>query len=312
MMSVSTLTTTASEQAARFRRLERGVQLRYLLLLAPAVIFLFVFYGYPVAAMLMRSFNDPVWGLENFRKLTNVRRHDDFLFWSIPSNGYIRVFLITLRISTVVTVLTLLLGYPVAYVLSSIRSSRANLLLILVLIPFWTSILVRSYAWMVLLGREGSINQILQALGIRDEPVQLLNTRFAVYVGMVHILLPFMILPLYSVMRGIDRSYMRAASSLGASDARVFRHIFLPLSLPGVAAGCLVVFILSLGFYITPALIGGQRDIMISMLIAQQVNTLNWGFAATLALVLLVIALVIFLVFDRILGVNRLYGGTRS
>jgi putative spermidine/putrescine transport system permease protein len=142
--------------------------------------------------------------------------------------------------------------------------------------------------------------------------MQLLNTRFAVYVGMVHILLPFMILPLYSVMRGIDRSYLKAASNLGASDARVFRYIFLPLSLPGIAAGCLVVFILSLGFYITPALIGGQRDIMISMLIAQQVNTLNWGFAAALALVLLVIALLIFLIFNKVLGVDKLYGGTRT
>ena len=142
--------------------------------------------------------------------------------------------------------------------------------------------------------------------------MQLLNTRLAVYVGMVHILLPFMILPLYSVMRGIDRSYLQAASNLGASDARVFRHIFLPLSLPGVAAGCLVVFILSLGFYITPALIGGPKDVMISMLIAQQVNTLNWGFAAALALVLLVIALLVYLIFNKILGVERLYGGART
>jgi putative spermidine/putrescine transport system permease protein len=311
-VSVSTVTTTVSEQARRFKRLDRGVQLRYLLLLLPALIFLVVFYGYPVAAMLARSFDDPVLGLDNFRKLTNVRRHEEFLFLSIPSNGYIHVFLITLRIAGVVTLLTLALGYPVAYVLSSIRDSRANLLLILVLIPFWTSILVRSYAWMVLLGREGSINRILINLGIRDEPMQLLNTRFAVYVGMVHILLPFMILPLYSVMRGIDRSYLKAASNLGASDARVFRYIFLPLSLPGIAAGCLVVFILSLGFYITPALIGGQRDIMISMLIAQQVNTLNWGFAAALALVLLVIALLIFLIFNKVLGVDKLYGGTRT
>jgi ABC-type spermidine/putrescine transport system permease subunit I len=231
---------------------------------------------------------------------------------SVPSNGYLRVFLITLRISLVVTLITLLLGYPVAYVLSSIRPSRANLLMIFVLVPFWTSILVRSYAWMVLLGREGSINRLLINLGIRDEPVQLLNTRLAVYVGMVHILLPFMILPLYSVMRGIDRNYLRAAENLGGRPWQVFRHVFFPLTLPGMAAGCLVVFILSLGFYITPALIGGPRDVMISMLIAQQVNTLNWGFASALALVLLVIAMVIYLIFDRMLGVQRLYGGTRA
>ena len=304
---------TSEQQAKRFARLERAAQLRYLLLLAPAVVFLFVFYGYPVAAMLARAFNDPVWGFQNFERLTSVTRHESVLgLFSVPSNAYVRVFLITLRISAVVTVATLLLGYPVAFVLASIRSSRANLLMIFVLVPFWTSILVRSYAWMVLLGREGTINEFLMWLGIRDEPVQLLNTRLAVYVGMVHILLPFMILPLYAVMRGIDRNYLRAAENLGARPLQGFRHVFLPLTLPGLAAGCLVVFILSLGFYITPALIGGPRDVMISMLIAQQVFSLNWAFASALAVVLLVMAIAIYFVFNRILGVNRLYGGARA
>jgi putative spermidine/putrescine transport system permease protein len=129
---------------------------------------------------------------------------------------------------------------------------------------------------------------------------------------MVHILLPFMILPLYSVMRGIDRNYLRAAENLGGRPSQVFRHVFLPLSLPGIGAGSLVVFILSLGFYITPALIGGPRDVMISMMIFQQVNVPNWGFASALALILLVIAIVIYLVFNKILGVEQLYGGTRK
>ncbi len=303
---------SGAEQHRRFRGIQRRLQLRYLLIALPALAFLIVFYGYPVAAMLARSVNDPAWGLENFDKLFQVTRHEEWFFLSIPSNGYIRVFLITLRIAVVVTLLTLLLAYPVAYVLSSVKPSRANLLMIFVLVPFWTSILVRSYAWMVLLGREGSINRLLINLGIRDEPMQLLNTRLAVYVGMVHILLPFMILPLYSVMRGIDRGYLRAAENLGGKPWHVFRHVFFPLTLPGVAAGCLVVFILALGFYITPALIGGPRDVMISMLIAQQVNTLNWGFASALALGLLAVAMVIYLVFNRILGVERLYGGTRA
>ncbi len=305
---------TESEQNNRFRSIERRVQLRYVLLVLPCLAFLVVFYGYPVAAMLGRSINDPVRGLDNFEKLFRVTRHEEWFFGllSVPSNGYLGVFFITVRISIVVTLLTLLLGYPVAYVLSSIRPSRANLLMICVLIPFWTSILVRSYAWMVLLGREGSINRLLINLGLRDEPVQLLNTRLAVYVGMVHILLPFMILPLYSVMRGIDRNYVRAAGNLGAKPWQAFRYIFLPLSLPGIAAGCLVVFILSLGFYITPALIGGPRDVMISMLIAQQVNTLNWGFASALAVGLLLLALTIYFIFDRVLGVQKLYGGARA
>jgi ABC-type spermidine/putrescine transport system permease subunit I len=196
-------------------------------------------------------------------------------------------------------------------VLAAIPLARANLLMILVLIPFWTSILVRSYAWMVLLGQEGLINRLLLAFGLLDEPVQLLNTRLAVYVGMIHILLPFMILPLYSVMRGIDRNLLRAAENLGATPVAVFRRVFLPLSLPGVGAGCLLVFILGLGFYITPALLGGQRDVMISMLIQQQVTLLKWGIASALALVLLVVALGVYVVFTRLLGVERLYGGAR-
>jgi putative spermidine/putrescine transport system permease protein len=303
---------TRAEQSRRLARLQRAIQLRYLLLVVPAVAFLIVFYGYPVAAMLARAFNDPMWGWQNFDRLTTVSRHQHWFGLSVPSNAYFRVFQITLRIALVVTVFTLLLGYPVAYVLASIRPSRANLLMIFVLIPFWTSILVRSYAWMVLLGREGTINKLLIKLGIRDEPVQLLNTRFAVYVGMIHILLPFMILPLFSVMRGIDRNYLRAAENLGGRPSQVFWRIFLPLSLPGVGAGCLLVFILALGFYITPALLGGQRDVMISILIAQQVTLIRWGFASALAFILLIVALVIFVVFSKVLGVERLYGGTRA
>jgi len=181
-----------------------------------------------------------------------------------------------------------------------------------VLIPFWTSILVRSYSWMVLLGQEGIVNEALLASGAISEPMKLLNTRLAVYLGMIHILLPFMILPLYAVMRGIDRNLLRAAENLGAAPWAVFRRVFLPLSLPGVAAGCLLVFILSLGFYITPALLGGQKDVMISMLIQQQVSQLHWGFGATLALVLLALALGIYLVFTRLLGVERVFGSARA
>jgi ABC-type spermidine/putrescine transport system permease subunit I len=276
------------------------------------VVFLIAFYGYPVASMLLRSFTEPVWGWQNFEPLVQARSALDVLGLSLPTNAYIRVFGITLQIALVTTVFTLLLGYPVAYALSSLSSGRANLLMILVLIPFWTSILVRSYAWMVLLGQEGIINEGLLAAGAISQPMQLLNTRLAVYVGMIHILLPFMILPLYAVMRGIDRNLLRAAGNLGAPPAAVFRRIFLPLSLPGVAAGCLLVFILSLGFYITPALLGGQRDVMISMLIQQQISQLKWGFGAALALVLLVMALGIYLIFTRLLGVERVYGSARA
>jgi putative spermidine/putrescine transport system permease protein len=299
-------------QSARFARLRRKEQVRYLLLLAPAVVFLITFYGYPVAAMLTRSFSDPSWGLQNFEPLLQARSTMDVLGASVPMNAYIRVFGFTLQVAVIVTFITLVLGYPVAYALSSVSAARANLLMILVLIPFWTSILVRSYAWMVLLGQEGIINQALIASGIRTEPMQLLNTRLAVYTGMIHILLPFMILPLYAVMRGIDRNLLRAAGNLGAPPSAVFTRIFLPLSLPGVAAGCLLVFILALGFYITPALLGGQKDVMISMLIQQQISQLNWGFGAALALVLLVLALGIYVLFTRLLGVERVFGSARA
>lgn len=299
-------------QASRFAQLRRKEQLRYLLLLIPAVVFLFFFYGYPVVSMLTRSFTDPVLGLQNFEPFVQARSTMEILGISVPMNAYIRVIGITLQIALVVTVVTLLLGYPVAYALSSTTPSRANLLMILVLIPFWTSILVRSYAWMVLLGQEGIINEALLAAGALDKPIQLLNTRLAVYLGMVHILLPFMILPLYAVMRGIDRNLMRAAGNLGAPPVSVFRRIFLPLSLPGIAAGCLLVFILSLGFYITPALLGGQRDVMVSMLIQQQISQLKWGFGAALALILLVLALGIYGLFTRLLGVERVFGSARA
>jgi ABC-type spermidine/putrescine transport system permease subunit I len=298
-------------QTTRFARLRRREQWRYLVLLIPAVAFLIAFYGYPVASMLWRGFSEPTLGWQNFARLLEARSTFEFLGLSLPGNVYIQVFGITLQVALIVTVATLLLGYPVAYALSSISFARANLLMILVLIPFWTSILVRSYSWMVLLGTEGIINEAMQSAGILDAPLKLLNTRFAVYIGMVHILLPFMILPLYAVMRGIDRNLMRAAENLGAPPGAVFRRIFLPLSLPGVAAGCLLVFILSLGFYITPKLLGGQRDVMIAMLIEQQVNQLEWGFGAALAFVLLLLALGIYTLFTRLLGVERVFGSAR-
>ncbi len=300
------------EQARRFDRLRRLVQVRYALLALPAIVFLAVFYGYPVVAMLLRSFNDPVWGTDNFAPILQARSELDVLGLRLPMNAYLRVFGITLQVALVVTVVALLLAYPLAYVLTTVSTRTSNLMMILVLIPFWTSILVRSYAWMVLLGQEGIVNRLLVGIGLLDAPVQLLNTRFAVYLAMVHILLPFMVLPLVAVMRGIDRSLLRAAENLGAPPSAVFRRVFLPLSLPGVAAGCLLVFILALGFYITPALLGGRRDVMISMLIQQQVTQLEWGFAAALALVLLVVALGVYALFVRLLGVERLFGGARA
>ena len=262
-----------------------------ILLIAPLVVYMLVFYVLPLAAMLLRSVSDPTWTLENYRRLSG-------------DTVFMQVFWTTLRTSLVVTAGTLLLGYPVALALSRLRRGAASVVLIIVLLPFWTSVLVRSYAWMVLLGRGGLINEALHAAGLTDAPLKLLNTSFAVHIAMIHILLPYMILPIASVLRQMDAALPRAAAGLGATPWSVFARIILPLSMPGVAAGVLLVFVLSLGFYITPALVGGPRDLMLSMLIAQQVDLLNWPYAACISATLLAATLLIIGVFHRLPGVR--------
>jgi putative spermidine/putrescine transport system permease protein len=220
---------------------------------------------------------------------------------------YVSILLRTFWIGFVVTVLCLLLGYPLAYKLASLPTGFANLLMILVLLPFWTSLLVRTGAWVVLLQREGPINGLLQALDLTDQPLQLVYNRFGVYVAMTHILLPFMVLPLYSVMRGIPPEYMRAAASLGARPLRAFARVYLPQTVPGIGAGCLLVFILAIGYYITPALVGGANDQMVSYFVAFFTNqTINWGMAAALGGVLLIATLMLFGVYARLVGLDRL------
>jgi putative spermidine/putrescine transport system permease protein len=213
----------------------------------------------------------------------------------------------TLLISGVVTLACLLLGYPVAYFIALQPPGRAAALLFLVLLPFWTSLLVRTVAWVVLLQREGILNSLFLSLGLIDEPVRMIFNRFAVYVAMVHVLLPFMVLPLYAVMKGISPSYVRAASSLGAAPLVAFRRVYMPQTLPGVGAGCLVVFIQALGYYITPALVGGAEDQMISYFIAFYASkTVNWGMAAALSIVLLTATLALYAVYDRMVGINKM------
>ena len=213
----------------------------------------------------------------------------------------------TLLISGVVTLVCLVLGYPVAYFIALQPPGRAAALLFLVLLPFWTSLLVRTVAWVVLLQREGILNSLLLSLGLIDEPVRMIFNRFAVYVAMVHVLLPFMVLPLYAVMKGISPSYLRAASSLGAAPLTAFRRVYVPQTLPGVGAGCLMVFIQALGYYITPALVGGADDQMISYFIAFYASkTVNWGMAAALSVMLLAATLALYVVYDRMVGINKM------
>lgn len=227
----------------------------------------------------------------------------------VPENRriYITYLERTFWISFVVTLACLILGFPMAYLMSNAEPKMRRILLILVLLPFWTSLLVRTTAWVILLQKNGVVNSALIWMGMTDAPMQLIYNRFGVYVAMVHILLPFCILPMYSVMQSIPRDHLRASASLGARPATTFLSIYLPQTLPGVGAGCLLVWVLAIGFYITPALVGGAGDQMLSFLIADfTLKTANWNMAAALALLLLAMVAVIYPLMSRLTGANRL------
>lgn len=220
---------------------------------------------------------------------------------------YIDLYLKTFRIALLITLLCVLLGYPLSYYLANAPSKTANLLMVLVLLPFWTSLLVRTTAWIALLQTNGVINSTLMGIGITSEPLELLYTEFSTVIAMTHILLPFMILPLYSVMKSIDPSFMRAAQSMGATSFPAFLRIYLPLTLPGISAGALLVFIISVGYYITPALVGGTDGQMISNIIAFHMQSSNnWELAAALGTLLLVLILSFYWLFDRLVGTSNI------
>jgi ABC-type spermidine/putrescine transport system permease subunit I len=266
------------------------------LLVIPPLIFFLVIYIYPLSRLVTWSLFDPVFTLEHYRKL-----------FSDPT--YFTALVNTLDISVWVTVISLLVGYPLAYLMVTESHRVRTLLMTFVLIPFWTSILVRTFAWIVILGRNGIVNQTLKNLGVIDTPIQMIHNMTGVQVGMVHVLLPFMVLPLYGVMSRIDLDLMLAARSLGAPPYKVFLRVFLPLSLPGVTAGCVLVFLLAVGFYITPALLGGPGEITLATLIEMMINDLlNWGFGATLSVVLLLVVGVLFVIFSSLMGLDRLTG----
>jgi ABC-type spermidine/putrescine transport system permease subunit I len=286
-----------SRPSALSLRLTRRRQWRLLALSIPLILYLLLIFGYALVSFLSRGFFDPGLTSTHLQELTST-------------GVALKIILITFRIAATVTLGCLLLGYPVAYLLSGLSPRVGNLLLILVLVPFWTSILVRTYAWMVILGNSGVINNFLLAIHVINSPLPLLFNTFSVHVGMIHVLLPFMVLTLYSVMQRIDRNLLRAGQSLGASPWQTFLRVFLPLSMPGVFGGCVLVFILSLGFYITPQLLGGPTDYLISMFIAIQIQELlNWGYAALLAIILLISTVGIFFIASRFVRLDTLYGG---
>ena len=222
---------------------------------------------------------------------------------------YLFLFYRTLWMSGFITILCLALGYPIAFLLATLPPRHSNLLLILVLLPFWTSLLVRTTAWIALLQSEGVLNDLMVFFGIisDDGRLQMIHNKFGTFVAMTHILLPFMILPLYSVMKTIPSTYMRAARSLGASPFTSFMRVYMPNTVPGIGAGCILVFILSIGYYITPALVGGRTGTFISNIIALHISeTLNWGLAAALGVILLALVLLLYFLYDRIVGVNNM------
>ncbi|SDJ47569.1 ABC transporter permease [Billgrantia gudaonensis] len=221
---------------------------------------------------------------------------------------HVALFWRTFWMSAVITGLTLLLGYPIAYLLATLPLRRSNLLMILVLLPFWTSLLVRTTTWIAILQSQGVLNDMMVAIGmIADEARwQMIHNKVGTIVAMTHILLPFMILPLYSVMKTIPPSYMRAARSLGGKPLLSFRRVYFPLTIPGIAAGGILVFILAIGYYITPALVGGQSGRFITNYIAYHMQTsLNWGLAAAIASILLFVVIVFYLIFNRLIGVDK-------
>ncbi|NNF77525.1 MAG: ABC transporter permease subunit [Rhizobiales bacterium] len=266
--------------------------------LYPAALFLGFFFLYPSVLLLSISFVDGEGALSAV--------HYKHLF---ASATYVKVLLITLKIAAWTTVFAILAGYPVAYLLATVKSSTRNSLIIWVLMPFWTSFLVRTFAWIVLLGRKGAINQWLEALGFVDRPVAMIFNFTGVMIGMVHALMPLCILTMLSVMENIDRNLTKAASTLGARGGPAFWRVYFPLSVPGIAAGGMLVFITALGFFITPALLGGARDTMIVQVIIFQIQeVLNWGFAGAVAMLLFVSVVAIFVLYDRLLGLSTLSG----
>lgn len=267
-------------------------------LVTPAFLLIFVTMLLPVGWLFYLSIlsDTGAYSLEHYQRM-----------WEQPSYG--RTFLATFQVSALTTAICILLGYPLAYFLSELPKRAANLCMIAVLLPLWTSLLVRTYAWLVLLQRRGLINGWGIELGLWDEPLALVHNMTGTLIGTVHVMLPFLVLPLYSAMRAIDRSYLRAAANLGASPLRSFWLVFFPLAMPGLASGALIVFVLCLGFYVTPAVLGGGKVIMVSSRIANDIEIFfNWGAASALGVVLLVLTAALIFVATRVIRMNGVLG----
>ncbi|WP_139976589.1 ABC transporter permease subunit [Ochrobactrum sp. CGA5] len=267
----------------------------------PGLAFLVVFFLVPVARLMGLSFEDADTGAMTLTHYTRI----------FDTGVYFRVLLITFRIAALTTLFSLLFGYPVAYWLSRLPERKRGLMILLVMVPFWTSYLVKSFAWVILLGRTGVINQLGLDTGILGKPLEMLHNEFGVMIGMVHAMMPLAVLTMLPVMTGIDRRLTQASGTLGADPAKSFWLVYFPLSLPGAAAAGLLTFISSLGFFIVPALLGGRQQTMLAQLIIVQVQEiLNWAFAGALAAMMLIAAMVTCWIYDRVFGLSSLSGDT--
>lgn len=269
------------------------------LLIVPAIAFLVAGFVVPLVLFFVETLSE----IGSFSEMISEA------LTIISSRAVVTAMLTTNWIALLVTLLTLFAGYPIAYFLANSVRLRFMLVLFCIIVPYFTSVIVRTYSWMVLLGRNGIINQLLLGTGLANQPVALLYNKLGIVIGMTYVLLPYMILTLYATMKAIDPNFLRAAHALGASRIYTFLHVYLPLSAHGVLSGCLIVFILAIGFFITPALMGGPSDVMIAMLIERSVELmLDWPTAAIMSLLLLAVTLLLYAIYYRVTDVRRMMG----
>jgi len=283
---------------AVLKNLDRKENFTLFGLTVPYLFLIFFLIIIPVGWLFYMSFigRDGSYSFENYERM-------------VTQKSYIRIFLTTFKISFLTTLICALLGYPLTYFMSQLPRKWAGICMIGVLIPFWTSLLVRTYAWLVLLQRKGLINNIAIDLGFISEPIKFVHNTSGTLIGMAHIMLPFLILPLYANMRAIDKDCLKAAANLGATPTRAFWTVFFPLSIPGLLAGLLIVFVICLGFYVTPAVLGGGKIIMAAMKISSNIELyFSWGAASALGVVLLVVTMLILYIASKLVSIDQIGG----
>ncbi len=270
-----------------------------LALLLPCLVIVLLFFAYPLIGVFVRSVSDPAPGISNYVEI-------------FSSRAFRNILRLTVEVSLLTTVGCLVLGFPVAWYITTLEKRRAQLFLVLSTAPLWVAILARLYAWTVILGRRGLINDSLAAMGLVQEPLDLLFNTRAILIGMIHVMLPFMILVLYSSMSGVDESLVESADSLGARPRQTFVRIYLPLISPGLIAGSLLVLIMSMGFFILPAVLGGGGDITIPIYVQTQIRLFKWGIASAMSMILLIVTLALFALLTKVFDPKSVVvGGSR-